>query len=112
MTFPLLALGLLSLVGGWIGIPESFKGHNYFHHWLLPVLGAGHIVDESPKAHGIELLLALTSFLWVFHIGLITMILYSQKLNWIKSTVRHLDWVYRLVRNKYYIDEIYHWGLV
>jgi NADH-quinone oxidoreductase subunit L len=107
MTFPLLILGILSLVGGWVGIPEALKGHNYFHHWLQPILGAGHIVDMSEHAHGTELILAMASFLWVFHIGLLAIILYSQKLSWVDRLVFHFNGIYRTIQNKYYIDEIY-----
>ncbi|MDH3629400.1 MAG: NADH-quinone oxidoreductase subunit L, partial [Acidobacteriota bacterium] len=48
MTVPLTILGLLSIAGGWIGIPKVItlgKDINFFHHW----------VDESivkPGSHG------------------------------------------------------------
>lgn len=112
MTLPLMILGLLSLIGGWIGIPEVFKGHNYFHHWLQPVLGAGTLINESAHMHGTELILAVASFLWVFHVGLIALILYSQKLDWIKRCVKKMDWVYNILRDKYYVDEIYDFILI
>jgi NADH-quinone oxidoreductase subunit L len=46
MTVPLWILAGLSIVGGWVGIPEALKGLNHFHHWLAPVL------DSQAAAHG------------------------------------------------------------
>ncbi|MGB5287213.1 MAG: NADH-quinone oxidoreductase subunit L, partial [Ignavibacteriaceae bacterium] len=39
MTVPLIVLGILSAIGGFIGIPEIFSGEhgNLFHTWLAPV---------------------------------------------------------------------------
>ncbi len=41
MTVPLWILAVLSVVGGWVGIPAALGGANHFHHWLAPVLDAG-----------------------------------------------------------------------
>ena len=43
MTLPLLVLGVLSAIGGWLNIPEllGFLGPpEWLHHWLDPVVGA------------------------------------------------------------------------
>jgi NADH-quinone oxidoreductase subunit L len=43
MTLPLVVLGVLSAVGGWLNIPElmAFLGPpQWLHHWLDPVVGA------------------------------------------------------------------------
>src|SRR4030066_1979253 len=39
MTVPLMLLAVLSVAGGWIGIPEALGGHNDFEAWLSPVFG-------------------------------------------------------------------------
>jgi len=49
MTIPLVILAFLSIVGGWVGIPEALKGGNHFHHYLAPVVDPSH-------AHGKTLL--------------------------------------------------------
>ena len=36
MTVPLIVLGVLSVIGGFAGIPEALWGGNHFHHWLAP----------------------------------------------------------------------------
>ncbi|HZN11460.1 MAG TPA: NADH-quinone oxidoreductase subunit L, partial [Blastocatellia bacterium] len=46
MTVPLVVLGVLSVIGGWVGIPHALGGHNYFEEWLRPV------IVEMGGAHG------------------------------------------------------------
>ncbi len=38
MWAPLMVLGFLCLVGGWVGVPEALGGRNAFHQWLAPVV--------------------------------------------------------------------------
>ena len=40
MTVPLMILALLSVVGGWIGWPESLGGSDYFARFLDPVIAS------------------------------------------------------------------------
>jgi NADH-quinone oxidoreductase subunit L len=57
MIYPLMVLGVLSLVGGWVGIPEVLGKPigvpNFLHHYLGPVLdkaahhGGGHEVHAA-----------------------------------------------------------------
>ncbi len=50
MAIPLVVLAVLSVIGGWIGIPhvigEILPGHpsNVFHHWLEPVIAKTEVV--------------------------------------------------------------------
>ena len=37
MTIPLVCLALLSLVGGWVGVPEALKGNDLWLHWFAPL---------------------------------------------------------------------------
>ncbi|HHI02639.1 MAG TPA: NADH-quinone oxidoreductase subunit L, partial [candidate division Zixibacteria bacterium] len=41
MTVPLMLLAVLSIVGGYVGIPHILGGVNHFEHFLEPVLKAG-----------------------------------------------------------------------
>jgi NADH-quinone oxidoreductase subunit L len=47
MWIPLAFLAVLSLVGGWIGIPHALGGGNRFEHLLEPVMA-----KHAPAAHG------------------------------------------------------------
>ena len=41
MTIPLVILAVLSVVGGWVGVPHILGGSNRFEQWLEPVFGPG-----------------------------------------------------------------------
>jgi len=45
MTLPLVLLAILSVAGGWIGIPAALGGGDWFHHFLSPAV-------EPAAAHG------------------------------------------------------------
>ncbi|MFH1680651.1 MAG: NADH-quinone oxidoreductase subunit L [Candidatus Eisenbacteria bacterium] len=45
MTAPLVILAFLSVVGGWVGIPEALRGGNHFDQYLAPVVAPS-------EAHG------------------------------------------------------------
>jgi len=52
MTVPLMILAVLSLIGGWIGIPKVLtfgKELNAFHHWLEPAITpvGGHVAEAQ-----------------------------------------------------------------
>ncbi len=109
MLGPLVILAVLSVVGGWVGVPAALHGHNEIEHFLSPVFastipGAADVVAETHT--GTELGLALTSVLvacmgwgaaWFF---------YVRKPGTLGAKTFGTP-VYRLVSHKYYIDEIY-----
>ena len=41
MLVPLILLAVLSLAGGWIGIPQALGGSDRFSHFLDPAVAAG-----------------------------------------------------------------------
>ena len=41
MLLPLVLLAILSIIGGWVGVPAALGGHNEIEHFLDPVFGAG-----------------------------------------------------------------------
>src|SRR2546429_945883 len=47
MTGPLMVLGLLTLVGGALNLPELVRGGAFLHHWLEPVTA---LADRMPPA--------------------------------------------------------------
>jgi NADH-quinone oxidoreductase subunit L len=48
MLVPLVILAILSLVGGWIGIPEVMGGGNHFEHFLAPSLESHAVAESTP----------------------------------------------------------------
>jgi len=103
MAVPLLLLAVLSIAGGWIGIPEAMGGSDYFHHWL------GEVLAYTPVhgSHTEELVLGGVSFLWAAHFAIIAWMIYSQKRDWPTRVVEKFRRLYWLIYNKYFVDEIY-----
>jgi NADH-quinone oxidoreductase subunit L len=107
MTLPLMILALLSIVGGWVGVPEFLGGHDEIGTFLDPVFSVGTVQVTEVVSHGTELGLAAISVL-VALIGLfIAYVLYYKKPGTAASYAQRFPALYRLVENKFYVDEIY-----
>jgi NADH-quinone oxidoreductase subunit L len=52
MTMPLVILAVLSVVGGWVGIPHFLGGGAQFEKWLEPVFAQPAVLAEA--GHGAE----------------------------------------------------------
>ncbi|MFC1563800.1 NADH-quinone oxidoreductase subunit L [candidate division KSB1 bacterium] len=108
ITIPLMILAALSLIGGWIGIPESLGGHNQFEHFMHPVFAdAQHIIEQSGEMrHGsIEYVLMVLAIAVAFTGFFIAYTKYFKKPY--KEPVTEPGFGYKLLENKYYVDEIY-----
>jgi len=108
MLFPLVILAILSVIGGWVGIPIAFGGHNEVEHFLEPVFAVGVVGTATNVAsHGLELGLAAIS---VFTAALgfyVAYVFYYKKPGTATAFAKKSPALYRLVENKFYIDEIY-----
>lgn len=107
MTIPLMILAILAFIGGWIGIPQILGGRNHFEHFLAPVFeqAQNHLHFTHP-AHSTEYLLMGIS---VFAALLGIFMAYSTYIKGIIDPVKmgqRFAGVYRLLYNKYYVDEI------
>lgn len=107
MSIPLIILGALSLLGGFIGIPEVFGGPHALREYLAPVftqaLQHGHHLEHSTELILMAVVVTLTVI--IITIG------YSKFVR--KASVPSNDDVVtsgleKLLANKYYIDELYH----
>ncbi len=106
MTLPLMILALLSVIGGWVGVPAALGGHDEIGEFLAPVFSNGAPAAEA-VSHGLELGLAAISVL-VAAIGFfVAYILYYKKPGTAASYAAKFPALYRIVENKFYIDEIY-----
>ena len=114
MTVPLMILALLSLVGGWIGIPKALTGAdlNVFHHWLEPAVVAPHAAEGAHGSTAVELALmgvalgiagAGIGFAW--HV-------YRRSEGLADAMAKGFGPVYTLVRNLFWVDEFYETFLV
>ena len=110
MTWPLILLAAGSIAAGWVGIPHAFGGGNHIEHFLAPAILAGThtVVAEAP--HGgasTERLFALISIA-VAGFGLFLAYSFYMKKKELPGRIAE-SWsgIYRLLYNKYYVDEIY-----
>ena len=109
MLLPLVVLAVLSVIGGWIGIPGALGGDNRIEHFLDPVFANG-VVSEASAAttgHGLELVLALISVLVVLAGFYIAYVFYCEKPGTAAGLAERNRTAYNLVKNKYWVDEFY-----
>ncbi len=111
MTIPLIVLGVLSVIGGFIGMPALFVGEsgNLFGLWLAPVFepALSKITHYGEHSHSTELLLMILSA----GIAALSIYLarkfYLQNIKPISALVNNFSKLYKFLLNKYWIDEVY-----
>jgi len=108
MTVPLIALAVLSAVGGFVGLPSWMNlGPNRFEEFLEPSLELARRPEHAALPQGVEAGFALVSVL-VALIGIyVAYRFYVAKPSAAGDLARRLAGVYRLLKNKYYVDEAY-----
>ncbi|GAB4371196.1 MAG: NADH-quinone oxidoreductase subunit L [Deltaproteobacteria bacterium] len=115
MTVPLMILAVLSVAGGWIGIPEALGGHNRFEQWLAPVFSHGAEGAAHGAAHhsaALEYLLMAGSVAVALAGIALAWYLYRVRPEKPKAIAEAAPGLYRTVLNKYYVDEIYDAAIV
>jgi NADH-quinone oxidoreductase subunit L len=116
MTVPLIVLGVLSAIGGFIGIPEIFSGEhgNLFHTWLAPVFKSAEIklMNIGSHSHFEEILFMAISivagvagiyYAWYAHL---------KKPAVADKTASRFKGAYNILLNKYFLDEAYEASVV
>jgi NADH-quinone oxidoreductase subunit L len=113
MTGPLVLLGILSAVGGWLNLPALLPlgPTGVFEHWLHPVVGDAAVRithGEAPHvSHAVEYALiggavAIAVIgIWIAWSKLDTKTLVP------KSQAQPAEGFQRVLENKYYVDEMY-----
>jgi len=101
MTSVLIVLALLSAAAGFLGVPHALGGHNWFHGWLsIP-----EATEEGSVA--LERTLAFASAGVAMASGLLATLLYLKAPGFPKAVAEKASLLYRLLREKFYVDEIY-----
>ena len=109
MTFPLIALAVLSLVGGWVGIPHALGGGARFEKWLEPVIAPVGGAKEAAEAqgYGIEYLLMAVSLALAGGGIWLAWQIYVKREGLADRLAARWKGIYDVVYHKYYMDEIY-----
>ncbi len=109
MTVVLSILALLSLVGGYVGLP-AWLGPNWLEHFLAPVFAflpapgaaaepVGHALGQELAVTGASIVAALLG------LGLAMFLYWRRGVTPERETA--LGGLYRLIFHKYYVDEMY-----
>jgi len=104
ITVPLLILAFFSLFGGFFGVPAALGGSNLFAEYLSPLFGlhAGH-GEHNPLEY-----ILMAASIGVVGAGIGTAYLfYIYKPELPGLLADKLKYLYTLVFNKYYVDEVY-----
>jgi NADH-quinone oxidoreductase subunit L len=132
MTVPLMVLAVLSIIGGWVGIPKSLSlgaDLNAFEHYLAPVFApaeaAGEVaagpshgeVAAGAAAHGeaglgLELLLMALALIVVGISLSLAYRFYRSRPEIPKRLAETFPTLANLLSNKYYVDELYHLAII
>jgi NADH-quinone oxidoreductase subunit L len=107
MLLPLIVLAILSVIGGWVGVPAAMGGHDEIGHFLDPVFTSGATTEAAATGHGQELGLAFISVLVVAIGYYFAYAFYYKKPGTAAAYAQRFPALYHLVDNKFYIDEIY-----
>jgi NADH-quinone oxidoreductase subunit L len=109
MTVPLIILAGLSIIGGFVGIPESLFGGNAVEHWLEPVFAPAYDklrINPQP--------VEITEYLlMILSVGVAAAGIYFARIVYLRRAELAEAWktkyagAYRVLLNKYYVDEVY-----
>jgi NADH-quinone oxidoreductase subunit L len=114
ITFPLIVLAILAAVGGFMGIPEIFHAPHLLSEFLAPVFAASNsIIGEHPHLdHTTEIILMTVIVVLSIVMILIAYSMYVSKKQVPVEDTQIGSSVQRILYNKYYVDEIYHFIIV
>jgi NADH-quinone oxidoreductase subunit L len=123
MTIPLIILATLSVIGGWVGIPQILGGSNSIEQWFEPVFGHEKEVaapainfisnafassgaeGHAPSAEGSLMIAAIiVALVGIF----VAYYLYIRRPELPVAFVRNFPRFFGTLYNKYYVDELYH----
>ena len=105
MTVPLMILAFFSVVAGYVGLPIVLgKNVNLFDRFLEPVIKAHH---EHHLTLGTEWILILASVAVALFGIYLAYIFYIKNPQIPRDLIRRFPFIYKLLYNKYYVDEIY-----
>jgi len=118
MALVLILLAVGSVVAGYIGVPHALNGRNALHGWLEPAFGLhdvaaegaaeGAAVDHTSLERtlmGVSVAIAIAGIL-------IATFIWLRRREIAAAMARTFAPIYRLLLNKYYVDELYDAAIV
>jgi len=108
MTIPLILLCVGAIASGWVGIPHLLGGGAHFTEFMKPVLG-------HPEGHGTHaeewMVMGISVIIGLSGIGLAALF-YLVKTDIPVKLARQFNAIYKILFNKYYVDEFYSFIIV
>ena len=110
MLFALVVLAILSIFGGYVGVPKILGGHNLFESFLEPAFTRYFVLESATEG------LHFLSLEWTLLLASVAIALLGIFLAWVLYLKRaqipatltaRLPGIYNLILNKYYVDEVY-----
>jgi len=111
MTAPLVVLSFFAITAGWVGIPQYFPLiGGMLPNWFEEFVGSM-LLSPAEKAHH-SLLPLITSLVVALGGLLVGWLAYRKVFQPLDPLEKPLGGVYTLLRNKYYVDELYQWAFI
>jgi NADH-quinone oxidoreductase subunit L len=126
MTIPLMILAVLSLAGGYVGVPHLLGGSNLIEKWLEPVFGPGRhptmtadgfslvsnaYASSGVAGHGSEVAAEMTLMAIAIIVGLlgifVAWLFYVKNPELPRRFVERYKGLFTVVHHKYFVDEFY-----
>lgn len=114
MLIPLYILAFLAFAGGYIGLPKILAGGAWFEHFLAPAIAISEHAETGMHhySHATEYILMAASVIAAI-IGIVMAYSYYIKNpEKPKQLATKAATAYRILLNKYYVDEIYDYAIV
>jgi len=106
MTVPLMILAVLSIVGGWIGLPFGLLWGDAIGHYLSPSLATPHGHHGHPTTGTLLFLMTLATAVALFGIWW-AWTLYAKSPQLLETVYARTRGVYTVLWNRYWVDELY-----
>ena len=114
MTLPLVVLGVLSIIGGWIMIPHALGGGMQFERFLEPSFRIAQGLTETHGHHSV--LAEYTTMIVSVSIAVggifLALVWYVKNPDIPARFAARSKTLHKLLLNKYYVDEIYDYSIV
>jgi NADH-quinone oxidoreductase subunit L len=109
MWIPLVALAALSILGGFLGVPQILGGGDAIAHWLEPIVGKGEEIAVQSRVLqgvGMEIPLMIVSVI-IAIIGILAATRYYKSKTTLEADEKKIGTLHKLSSNKFYVDELY-----
>jgi NADH-quinone oxidoreductase subunit L len=108
MTFPLIVLAILSILGGFLGVPEALGGNHWLNQYLSPIFeGSNAIIPALSLSHSTEYILMGVSVGGVIISIIYAYTKYVRNKHVPVTDTQERSALAKISYNKFYLDEIY-----